>query len=125
MSSVPTANSKTSTGTHLVTWHGDQYVGPTPLRRTWPLNEAPTSGPVEPRVHRASKVSGENSPMRVTSETSAHTFSGGTSIHTDTSPDIPRLTARTPAAWLRDRSAPRSLLLRSAGSGRRGSAAPP
>ena len=83
---MPTANSKTSFGTHLVTWQGDQYVGPTPLRFTWPLNDAPTSGPVDPRVHRASKVSGENSPIRVTSLTSAHTSSGGASMCTDTSP---------------------------------------
>ena len=65
-----------------MTWQGDQYVGPTPLRFTWPLKYAPTSGPVDPRVHSASKVSGENSPIRVTSLTSAHTFSGGASIRT-------------------------------------------
>src|ERR1700712_4273504 len=86
-SSLPTANSKTSFGTQAVTWHGDQYVGPTPLRFTWPLNDAPTSGPDEPRVHRASKVSGENSPIRVTSLTSAQTFPGGASTCTETSPD--------------------------------------
>ena len=53
---------------------------------TCPSNDAPTSGPVEPRVHLASKVSGENSPIRVTSLTSAHTFSGGASMCSDTSP---------------------------------------
>src|SRR4051812_30110619 len=85
-SSVPTENSKSSLGTHLVTRQPDQYVGPTPLRFTCPLNDAPTAGPVEPRVHRASNVSGENSPIRVTSLTSAHTFSGGASMWSDTSP---------------------------------------
>jgi hypothetical protein len=54
------------------------------------LNDAPTSGPVEPRVHRASKVSGENSPIRVTSLTSAHTCAGGASMCSDTSPVIGR-----------------------------------
>src|SRR3954451_18403009 len=92
-SSVPTENSKTLLGTHFVTWHGDQYVGPTPLRLTWTLNDAPTSGPVEPRVHFPSKVSGENSPIRVMSLTRAHTFSGGASIQSETSP----FTARIPA----------------------------
>ena len=66
-----------------MTLQADQYVGPTPLRFTWPLNVAPTSGPVEPRVHLASKVSGENSPIRVTSLTSAHTSSGGASMWSD------------------------------------------
>ena len=64
---------------------GDQYVGPTPLRLTWPLNRAPTAGPVAPCVHRASKVSGENSPIRVTSLTRSQTFSGAAAIVSVTS----------------------------------------
>src|SRR6478735_3748915 len=91
ISSVPTANSNTSFGTHAVTWQGDQYVGPTPLRFTWPLNDAPTSGPVDPRVQRASKVSGENSPIRVTSLTRSHTFSGAASMQRETSPFMVRI----------------------------------
>ena len=85
IASVPTENSKTCSGSHAVTLHGDQYVGPTPLRFTWPSKYAPTSGPVEPRVHRASNVSGLNSPIRVTSLTRSQTAAGGASIQTETS----------------------------------------
>ena len=47
----------------------------------------------------------------------------GRRVHPDRHLDA--FTPRSPAAWRRDRSALRWLLLRSAGSGRRGSAAPP
>ncbi len=90
MPSSPTANSNTPLpsapgSTHFVTVQGDQYVGPTPLRLTWPLNRAPTAGPVAPCVHLASKVSGENSPIRVTSLTRSQTFSGAAAIVSVTS----------------------------------------
>ncbi len=88
---MPTENSKTCSGSQAVTVQADQYVGPTPLRFTWPLNFAPTAGPSYPRRQRASKVSGENSPIRVTSLTRSHTFSGGASIQSETWPFMARI----------------------------------
>src|SRR4051794_29378206 len=67
---------KTRPGSHSVTVHVvvHRAIGP---RWLWPLNVAPTSGPVEPSTHSARRVSGLHSPMRVMSATIAHTFSGG------------------------------------------------
>src|SRR5687767_100352 len=41
--------------------------------RLWPLNRAPTTGPVAPSIHSARSVSGLHSPIRVTSVTIDHT----------------------------------------------------
>ena len=77
---VITPNSNTSPGTHSVTRQRVQYIGPRPLRFTWPRNRAPTSGPVAPSVHSASSVSGLNRPVLVMSAISPHTSSGGASM---------------------------------------------
>src|SRR5688500_8029665 len=52
--------------------------------RLLPLNVAPTAGPVDPAVHSTLVVSGLLSPMRVTSDTGAHTASAGASMSTET-----------------------------------------
>src|SRR3954465_2431856 len=67
---------KTRPGSHsvMVQVVVHRAIGP---RWLWPLNVAPTSGPVAPSTHSALRVSGLHSPMRVMSATIAHTCSGG------------------------------------------------
>ena len=81
---MPTTNANSRPGSDTVTVHLVQYVGPLPLRFTWPRKRAPTSGPVEPSIHSASKVSGLKRPVLVMSLTNAQTFSGGASTCTVT-----------------------------------------
>ena len=45
-----------------------------------PLNTAPTAGPSTPPAHRPPLASGDHSPIRVRSLTSAQTSSGGAAI---------------------------------------------
>src|SRR5690349_18892226 len=81
---VPTTNANSRPGSLATTVHLVQYVGPRPLRLTCPRKRAPTSGPCEPSIHSASKVSGLKRPVLVTSLTSCHTASGGASTCTVT-----------------------------------------
>src|SRR2546421_551915 len=83
-SGVPTTKVNSRLGSHATTVHFVQYVGPRPLRFTWPRKRAPTSGPVEPSIHSASNVSGLKRPVLVTSLTRRHTRSGGASTCTVT-----------------------------------------
>lgn len=75
--SPATLKANSRLGSAAVTVQVVQYTGPRPLRRTWPRKRAPGSGPAAPSSHSASNVSGLNSPIRVTSLTSAHTRSAG------------------------------------------------
>src|SRR6476659_6225851 len=79
---TPKANSRPGSLTSTV--HVVQYVGPLPLRFTWPRNLAPTAGPVAPSSHSASKVSGLYRPILVTSLTNSQICSGVAAMWTVT-----------------------------------------
>src|SRR5581483_6563389 len=59
------------------------------LRLLVPLKRAPTAGPVAPSIHSHFTVSGLHSPMRVTSDTSSYSFSGGALTWVRASPRVP------------------------------------
>ena len=73
-----TANSNTLPGSQATT------VALVDQRRTpfllLPLKTAPSAGPVAPLIHLPPAFSGDHSPIRGRSETSAHTFSAGAAM---------------------------------------------